>query len=73
MILERKEREFLSTLSLRRATCCTVLLAIIHRTFLSTLSLRRATAVCNQLIFDTLISIHALLAESDFRAPTRAL
>ena len=55
---------FLSTLSLRRATLI-LPSRFTASAFLSTLSLRRATAVCNQLLFDTLISIHALLAESD--------
>ena len=55
---------FLSTLSLRRATCiqCGRLSQL---AFLSTLSLRRATSAedCKICIYD--ISIHALLAESD--------
>ena len=38
-----------------------------HQRFLSTLSLRRATVSCNYFPFDMAISIHALLAESDFR------
>ena len=56
--------EFLSTLSLRRATpmtfrhCTTYL-------FLSTLSLRRATRGWTLNINGSMISIHALLAESD--------
>ena len=37
----------------------------LYSTFLSTLSLRRATGGYKALGFDTLISIHALLAESD--------
>ena len=55
---------FLSTLSLRRATssCTSRERATL---FLSTLSLRRATGGYKALGFDTLISIHALLAESD--------
>ena len=57
---------FLSTLSLRRAT----LLINEHRTdidltFLSTLSLRRATRGCSFRPSPQVISIHALLAESD--------
>ena len=58
---------FLSTLSLRRAT---YRLSLIFRfaLFLSTLSLRRATlAVSAALQLIPLISIHALLAESDQR------
>ena len=57
--------EFLSTLSLRRATqtskLCNLLL-----TFLSTLSLRRATMQFFAYAHPGCISIHALLAESDF-------
>ena len=87
MILDRKEREFLSTLSLRRATGTLPSHRprvqhfyprspcgerrynnnnyVVTRGFLSTLSLRRATrknlvnGICG------VISIHALLAESD--------
>ncbi len=59
------EQLFLSTLSLRRATCFSMLSRYRMQAFLSTLSLRRATdrghKVCN--VFA--ISIHALLAESD--------
>ena len=57
-------RQFLSTLSLRRATHRTV---NIQRptTFLSTLSLRRATYQSNEKQANQSISIHALLAESD--------
>ena len=58
---------FLSTLSLRRATRRTC-----HKDenlkFLSTLSLRRATSVVRGISSCTAISIHALLAESDFGA-----
>ena len=64
---------FLSTLSLRRATllmwyqCNTVV-------FLSTLSLRRATRRVLKCDNRAIISIHALLAESDaFRSPRIAL
>ena len=56
---------FLSTLSLRRATCNTHTEHLLH-TFLSTLSLRRATAVRELPWIHGRISIHALLAESDF-------
>ncbi len=66
--------EFLSTLSLRRATRSKMLLRQPRSRFLSTLSLRRATAkrmepssTC------TKISIHALLAESDAWHMTRTL
>ena len=56
---------FLSTLSLRRATiychCDTS-----YSKFLSTLSLRRATSRAHALSVTGSISIHALLAESDF-------
>ena len=56
--------EFLSTLSLRRAT------ELVHERckfnrFLSTLSLRRATPPVNTSSVKVSISIHALLAESD--------
>ena len=55
---------FLSTLSLRRATVdhCNIADAV---KFLSTLSLRRATAYPDMIICTNVISIHALLAESD--------
>ena len=56
---------FLSTLSLRRATAIRSAFAAKNRIFLSTLSLRRATRF-GWLIFRCyIISIHALLAESD--------
>ena len=56
--------EFLSTLSLRRATAQDILTAL-NNIFLSTLSLRRATfARCRCWVLSN-ISIHALLAESD--------
>ena len=59
-------REFLSTLSLRRATPER---AENHANsqFLSTLSLRRATGSDSGISCKTAISIHALLAESDNR------
>ena len=59
--------QFLSTLSLRRATCSAGTMATSRGTFLSTLSLRRATQ--RQIEFERYsdISIHALLAESDSR------
>ena len=56
--------EFLSTLSLRRATI-EHLLIINDTTFLSTLSLRRATRFRSVKHTEIDISIHALLAESD--------
>ena len=58
------QQEFLSTLSLRRATqwmCRNTKFLI----FLSTLSLRRATASDISVKREARISIHALLAESD--------
>ena len=64
-IFRYRQEPFLSTLSLRRATVLNPLETLIILIFLSTLSLRRATAsevVTEPLI---LISIHALLAESD--------
>ena len=57
-------QQFLSTLSLRRATF-NPLKAFIILTFLSTLSLRRATIQNAGAHLHILISIHALLAESD--------
>ena len=60
--------QFLSTLSLRRATQ-TLRLFPELQAFLSTLSLRRATALRDCISCTITISIHALLAESDqFRA-----
>ena len=56
--------EFLSTLSLRRATTFLLPLVLISL-FLSTLSLRRATRLGLLGWLRVLISIHALLAESD--------
>ena len=57
-------RAFLSTLSLRRATVIGSILGTVA-TFLSTLSLRRATADALVIRRLPVISIHALLAESD--------
>ena len=57
---------FLSTLSLRRATPYFRRYIRSDRTFLSTLSLRRATGKSTTLTRIAWISIHALLAESDF-------
>ena len=56
---------FLSTLSLRRATDDFEPSTTRRLTFLSTLSLRRATPCITGYFFDAMISIHALLAESD--------
>ena len=56
--------QFLSTLSLRRATRLMYFLPF-GRLFLSTLSLRRATTEIWPVIAEITISIHALLAESD--------
>ena len=58
---------FLSTLSLRRATK-NAITAAPQQEFLSTLSLRRATDVVSVQYRCKRISIHALLAESDFLA-----
>ena len=57
--------KFLSTLSLRRATGHRWI-ECRHPLFLSTLSLRRATPARQCYTDTTSISIHALLAESDF-------
>ncbi len=56
--------KFLSTLSLRRATAV-IKNSTAFSVFLSTLSLRRATSKKAAMGNPTLISIHALLAESD--------
>ena len=56
--------QFLSTLSLRRATL-DPLETLIILPFLSTLSLRRATTWARGSRVTYVISIHALLAESD--------
>ena len=57
---------FLSTLSLRRATREPTAFRTPHQRFLSTLSLRRATfQPLKDFSFLPIISIHALLAESD--------
>ena len=62
---------FLSTLSLRRATVEKII-TFYPPVFLSTLSLRRATTMQIVIIVvDTVISIHALLAESDEPATSR--
>ena len=59
------QQEFLSTLSLRRATKQMLLIRFSLGTFLSTLSLRRATPATSRNNKNNMISIHALLAESD--------
>ena len=56
---------FLSTLSLRRATNIIPIGMCVTASFLSTLSLRRATGILQKGCHELLISIHALLAESD--------
>ena len=63
---EGADTGFLSTLSLRRATCFFCVKLLLQLIFLSTLSLRRATMSMMQSMGAILIiSIHALLAESD--------
>ena len=64
---------FLSTLSLRRATTMQIVIVVMHALFLSTLSLRRATACVPACVVGAPISIHALLAESDFYPPEKPL
>ena len=59
---------FLSTLSLRRATVDEIPYQCQIDQFLSTLSLRRATETAPYKVWETQISIHALLAESDTSA-----
>ena len=64
MMFRLAARLFLSTLSLRRATIMFVNLRVVDG-FLSTLSLRRATFFGFMAKLLSIISIHALLAESD--------
>ena len=59
--------KFLSTLSLRRATLKTPCVKLSIDVFLSTLSLRRATVHYDNYNLHCVISIHALLTESDQR------
>ena len=59
-------KQFLSTLSLRRATRERKDMIAKLNAFLSTLSLRRATAQHFSTLHNIFISIHALLAESDY-------
>ena len=65
LFVYRRSPIFLSTLSLRRATRPNGQKHINSRAFLSTLSLRRATLEQSSSYSAYLISIHALLAESD--------
>ena len=64
-------RLFLSTLSLRRATQMELNRTASRITFLSTLSLRRATLRVLDGSKSSIISIHALLAESDLKPPVK--
>ena len=64
VVVEASRYQFLSTLSLRRATHGTNT-GTNSSIFLSTLSLRRATGAFYEIVDDNNISIHALLAESD--------
>ena len=64
-------RQFLSTLSLRRATIILTALSLRPTKFLSTLSLRRATTWARGSRVTYVISIHALLAESDLALSAR--
>ena len=61
---------FLSTLSLRRATSIVFVMWMMFLSFLSTLSLRRATKLKTPCVKLSIISIHALLAESDLSMHT---
>ena len=61
----RGDYVFLSTLSLRRATIISQANGCATIPFLSTLSLRRATVTEPLILLRAVISIHALLAESD--------
>ena len=60
-----RNAQFLSTLSLRRATIYGFCEGGVSFAFLSTLSLRRATVHYDNYNLHCVISIHALLAESD--------
>ena len=60
-----RQKEKHSMLSLRRATSSAAKL-LTYSSFLSTLSLRRATYRYTLIVGDVMISIHALLAESDY-------
>ena len=65
--------KFLSTLSLRRATRFIQRTCLMLVQFLSTLSLRRATLTAPIMLIARAISIHALLAESDFMPSCKAI
>ena len=65
MLHQVRHMQFLSTLSLRRATTRRTYQTDAERAFLSTLSLRRATLISMLNSPHGQISIHALLAESD--------
>ena len=68
-----KHRQFLSTLSLRRATCIVLLLFAFHVNFYPRSPCGERHGGCKWRRVITPISIHALLAESDGskRAPRR--
>ena len=68
-LIGKVNRQFQSTLSLRRATWRVSHLPLCAR-FQSTLSLRRATACSGRCFSISSISIHALLAESDTKLRT---
>ena len=65
--LSRPVHTFLSTLSLRRATPNNHQYQHNGGHFYPRSPCGERQAVCNQLLFDTMISIHALLAESDVK------
>ena len=65
LLFRQSDLQFLSTLSLRRATGGKQSFIRMDRIFLSTLSLRRATGLAGKVEDAINISIHALLAESD--------
>ena len=58
-------RRFLSTPSVRRATCHVYAVLCGDRKFLSTPSVRRATKLWKEMYKDLKISIHALREEGD--------
>ena len=65
LLFRQSDLQFLSTLSLRRATGGKQSFIRMDRIFLSTLSLRRATGLAGKVEDAINISIPALLAESD--------
>ena len=69
LLFRQSDLQFLSTLSLRRATGGKQSFIRMDRIFLSTLSLRRATGLAGKVEDAINISIHALLAESDHDWP----